>query len=69
MSQYYYHTIITILPVKEDSHVDVEDISRLQRPSVRDPVRRDVIHLKYIFWLENIATDSDLMWRCSLDTR
>ena len=38
-----------MLPVKEDSHVDIEDVSRLQRSGVRDPVRRDVIHLKYIF--------------------
>ena len=38
-----------MLPVKEDSHVDVEDVSRLQRPGVRDPVCRDVIHFEYMF--------------------
>ena len=40
-----------MLPVKEDSHVDVENVSRLERPGVRDPVRRDVIHFKYVFFV------------------
>ena len=51
-----------MLPVKEDSHVDVEDVSRLERPGVRDPVRRDVIHFKYIFeWKNNIETERLLL--------
>ena len=36
----------SIIPVKEDRHVDIEDVSRLQRPSVWNPVSSDVVHFK-----------------------
>ena len=51
-----------MLPVKEDCHIDVKDVSRHQRPGVRNPVRCDVIHCrKWILQIEEIKQSEALL--------